>query len=291
MTTQTQAERPAAPTLYVFDKSTGEYKPDATATSQWSPREEKWLVPASATTTEPPTAGEKQAACFDAASKAWVLKADHRGEKWYDKVTRELHEIKDIGVEPDTENWTETEPKDLESIWDEETSAWVIPPEVQEQRDVAAAKSQANSIIAAAMQRSAVQTMSFSAAEFKVMAKAKLFDEWQAGTHYDKGIRLLHDGIVYEVLSEGGVDAQEHQPPSAEGMLAVYRPLSADPETGEEPAGTQDDPIPYTYGMDVYNGNYYSYNGKLYLAKADMTPCVWNPGTAGLWQWEEVTEA
>ena len=80
MSNQTQAERPAAPVIYTYDKQTGEYKPDAKATCQWSPRENKWLIPAAATTTEPPTAGEKQAACFEAASKTWVLKADYRGE-------------------------------------------------------------------------------------------------------------------------------------------------------------------------------------------------------------------
>lgn len=289
MTTQTQAEKPAAPVLYTYDKTTGEYKPDAKATCQWSPRENKWLIPAAATTTKPPSAGEKQAACFDAASKAWVLKADHRGEKWYDKETQELHEIKDIGVEPDETAWTQTAPEDLESVWDEETSSWVVPPEVQERRNLSEAQQQANQIITAAMQRSAVQTMSFSAAEFSVMAKAKLFDEWQAGETYEAGFRLVHEGVVYEVIQK--VTAIETQPPSAEGMLAIYRPLSTDSETGETPTGTMDDPIPYIYDMDVYNGKYYSYNGKTYLAKADMIPCTWAPGTAGLWQWEEVTEA
>ena len=289
MNTQTQAEKPAAPTLYTYDKQTGEYKPNATSTSQWSPRENKWLIPAQATAVEPPTAEDKKARCWNPATKAWEQKPDHRKEIWYDKGTKERHEIKDIGVEPDTESWTETEPKDMESVWDEETSSWVIPPEVQERRDLAEAQRQANQIITAAMQRSAVQTMSFAPAEFAVMAKAKLFDEWTAGETYEAGYRLVHDGIVYEVIQQ--VTAIETQPPSAEGMLAIYRPLSTDSETGETPTGTMDDPIPYIYGMDVYNGKYYSYNGKTYLAKADMIPCTWAPGTAGLWQWQEVTEA
>ncbi|OUO94820.1 hypothetical protein [Cloacibacillus sp. An23] len=289
MSNNQQAERPAAPVIYTYDKTTGEYKPEAKATCQWSPRENKWLIPAAATTTEPPTAGEKQAACFDAASKAWTLMPDHRGEKWYDKATRELHEIKDIGVEPDETVWTQTEPKDGESVWDEETGGWVIPPEVQERRNLAEAQRQANDIITAAMQRSAVQTMSFSAAEFKTFAKARLFDEWQAGETYEAGYRLVHEGVVYEVIQQ--VTAIETQPPSAEGMLAIYRPLSVDSETGDEPDGTLENPYTYLDGMDVYNGKYYSYNGKIYLAKADMLPCTWAPGTAGLWQWEEVTEA
>lgn len=289
MSANQQAERPAAPVLYTYDKATGEYKPDAHAASQWSPRENKWLIPACATTTEPPATEDKKARCWNAATQSWEQKPDHRGEKWYDKATRELHEIKDIGVEPDTAAWTQTEPNDLEAVWDEDKSAWVVPPEVQERRNLADAQRQANNIITAAMQRSAVQTMSFSAAEFVVMAKAKLFEEWTPGKTYEAGFRLVHEGVVYEVIQQ--VTAIETQPPSAEGMLAIYRPLSVDSETGEEPDGTLENPYTYLDGMDVYNGKYYTYNGKLYLAKADMTPCVWAPDTAGLWQWEEVTEA
>ena len=79
------------------------------------------------------------------------------------------------------------------------------------------------------------------------------------------------------------MDALENQPPDAEGMLAVYRPIS------EAHAGTQEDPIPWVYGMDCHTGLYYSHNALMYLCKADMIPCVWEPGTAGLWQWELVS--
>ena len=114
---------------------------------------------------------------------------------------------------------------------------------------------------------------------------------WRLRFARDVSTRVFYmdEGVVYEVIQQ--VTAIETQPPSAEGMLAIYRPLSVDSETGEEPDGTLENPYTYLDGMDVYNGKYYTYNGKLYLAKADMTPCVWAPDTAGLWQWEEVTEA
>lgn len=291
MSTNQQAERPAKPTLYTYDAQTGEYKPDRTSTSQWDPRGEKWLVPKYATKVAPPAAEDKKARCYNPTTESWEQKPDHRGEKWYDKSTRELHEIKDIGVEPDTANWTQVEPKDLEAVWDEETSSWVIPPEVQERRDVAAAESQAAALLDKQQRIQAAQTMTFSASEFRLLAKAKYFDEWQPNTHYDQGKRLLWNGVVYEVRQEGGVDSLENYPPDGEGLLAVYRPLSVDSETGDEPTGTLENPYTYLDGMDVYNGKYYTYNGKLYLAKTDMIPCTWAPGTAGLWQWEEVTEA
>ena len=105
---------------------------------------------------------------------------------------------------------------------------------------------------------------------------------WEADHNYEAGEIVNHEGQAYRVIQ--AVDSLEHQPPGAEGMLAIYRPLNP------EHAGTREDPIPFVNGMDVYNGKYYSFNGKTYLAKADMLPCTWEPGTAGLWQWEEVTD-
>ena len=115
------------------------------------------------------------------------------------------------------------------------------------------------------------------------LALAPVCPEWAAGTHYEAGEVLNHEGQAYRVVQS--VDSLEHQPPSAEGMLAIYRPLVP----GH--AGTLKDPIPWVSGMDVDQGKYYSFSGKTYLAKADMKPCVWEPGTAGLWQWELVETA
>lgn len=145
---------------------------------------------------------------------------------------------------------------------------------------------QATTILANSLRTMAAQTQSFSTAQFSVLAQAGVFEEWEAGKTYQAGYRLAHEGIVYEVIQD--VTSQAHQPPNAEGMLAIYRPLSVNAETGEEPDGTMENPYEFLYGMDVEEGSYYAYEGKLYLAKADMPACVWYPGTAGLWQWEEV---
>lgn len=155
------------------------------------------------------------------------------------------------------------------------------------ERAVAEAKVQSSRILMARMQADIVQTGAFAAAEFATFAKAGLFTDWAAGQTYAKGYRLTHKGIVYEVMQE--VTAIENQPPDAAGLLAVYRPLSVDPETGDEPDGSQERPYAFIYGMDVYSGKYYSYNNHLYLAKSDMTACVWPPDTEGLWQWELVS--
>ena len=113
-----------------------------------------------------------------------------------------------------------------------------------------------------------------------------LFKTWEEVLEAGKTVAensIINDGgTLYRVVAEGGVLPQEHQPPHGEGMLAVYRPI----DTAH--TGTLEDPIPWVYGMDCTEGLYYSYNATVYLCKANMTPCVWAPGTTGLWQWEAV---
>ena len=45
---------------------------------------------------------------------------------------------------------------------------------------------------------------------------------------------------------------------------------------GEAHAGTQDDPIPYSTGMQLYNGKYYTEDGSLYLCNRDTGQAVYN---------------
>ena len=80
------------------------------------------------------------------------------------------------------------------------------------------------------------------------------------------------ENVVYETVQT--VTAQAHQPPSGAGMLAVYRPLSLNPETGAQSAGSLEQPHAFITGMDVHSGRYYSHNAVIYLAKADMIPCA-----------------
>ena len=152
MSNNQQAERPAAPVIYTYDKTTGEYKPDAKATCQWSPREEKWLIPACATTTAPPAAEDKKARCWNAATQTWEQKPDYRGKKWYDKATKELHEIKDLGVEPDETAWTQVEPTDMSSEWDEASQSWKVPFATQKERKKASVISYYDGIMAVTKQ-------------------------------------------------------------------------------------------------------------------------------------------
>jgi len=104
-----------------------------------------------------------------------------------------------------------------------------------------------------------------------------------AGEPIQPGVCLMHNGQCYRQVQSGAVTPIESQPPGGDGMLAVYRPID------REHAGALSDPIPWVSGMDCKEGKYYRYEDKTYLCKGDMIPCVWTPGTAGLWQWEAVS--
>lgn len=107
---------------------------------------------------------------------------------------------------------------------------------------------------------------------------------WQefldADEKIEAGICLMYEGQCYR--TKQAVPPQAHQPPGSEGMLAIYSPID------REHAGTIEDPIPWVSGMDCYKDKYYLYNGKTYLCTQDMKPCTWEPGSDGVWQWEEI---
>ena len=114
-----------------------------------------------------------------------------------------------------------------------------------------------------------------------------VFSVWPDGVNtdgkYTKGQYITHNDQLYRI--EQDVKPIESQPPDAEGMLAVYRPVDIEHE------GTLDDPIPWVYGMNCYAGKYYSCEGAVYMVAegGDMIPCTWPPDTPDMWQWVKVS--
>lgn len=151
-----------------------------------------------------------------------------------------------------------------------------------------AEKEKAEELLKRVVFRQAAQAADLPDEDLETLGHAGYFDEWRAGVAYVAGKRLTHQGATYVVMQN--VTSQAHQSPGSAGMLAIYRPVAAASPGGEE-QGTIGNPIPFVYGMDVTTGQYVSYEGGLWLAKGDMKPCVWIPGTAGMWQWEKVTVA
>lgn len=128
-----------------------------------------------------------------------------------------------------------------------------------------------------------VQRQSGILKDNEALTSPEAFEVWAPDMPYGEGQIVYHEptDCLYRIVQPGGVaQSLAHQPPGGTGMLSVYRPIVMEHE------GTKADPIPYVYGMDCRSGKYYSYEGKVYLCKADMLPCTWPPGSAGMWQWE-----
>lgn len=164
-----------------------------------------------------------------------------------------------------TEKWVEDEPV---NVTPEEQ-----PPTVETQ--------------AVTFARAMARTMT-TLSDADALTMPDILPTWQsyldAGEQIPAGVCLMHNGQCYRQVQSAAVTPQEHQPPGSEGMLAVYRPIE------REHAGTLADPIPWVYGMDCIEGQYYSYNGHIYLVGkgGTMKPCIWYPGMPDVWQWELV---
>ena len=92
-----------------------------------------------------------------------------------------------------------------------------------------------------------------------------IYQQWSnlIGTTATPGQRFLYGDTLYRVRT----DASEHTF-SSEWVPGV--PTAALYEAiDEEHSGTIDDPIPFTQPMQIYNGKYYSQNGKVYLCTRD----------------------
>lgn len=170
---------------------------------------------------------------------------------------------------------------ECETVLVQETDAGRV---LREEQDKAAAEARLTSQMQAAV-KLYVQAATDIPDE-QALEMPDLFRTWDevlaAGEQLEANTILNLDGQLYRVVQP--VTPQEHQRPDGEGMLAIYRPID---QTHE---GTKEDPVPFVYGMDTEQGTYYSSGGKTYLCNLTMTPCVWAPGTPGLWQWTEVTE-
>lgn len=189
---------------------------------------------------------------------------------WYDKTKQTRPPAQGGGTDPALERRVET----LETTSGEQQAQISSMDAVLQQT-----APQQLAAFARVMAVQAAPTMT----DNQALTMPDLFPTWEQvleeGQPLKKGSILSDLGVLYRVVQDNTIP-QAHQPPHGEGMLAVYRPID------QSHTGTEEDPIPWIYGMDCHEGTYYSYNGKTYLCKSDMLPCVWAPDTAGLWQWE-----
>ena len=170
-----------------------------------------------------------------------------------------------------------------DTVWLEQIDAGAALAALQQETQAAAAKAGQIDIAS----KLYVQSIAAELTDDLALEMPDLFRTWEEVLTDGNALaedEIINDGGQLYRVAQDGVTPQAHQPPHGEGMVAVYRPI--------EPAhaGTLEDPIPWRYGMDCTQGKYYSYGGKTYLCNLTMPACVWAPGTAGLWQWSEVSE-
>ena len=94
----------------------------------------------------------------------------------------------------------------------------------------------------------------------------KLQKKWKPNEHVVAGDKRQYNDLLYKCRQEH--DTQVGWEPD------VYK--AGWELIDEEHAGTQEDPIPYGSGMQLYSGKYYTEDGKLYLCNRDTGQAVYN---------------
>lgn len=97
----------------------------------------------------------------------------------------------------------------------------------------------------------------------KVKALAK---RWKVGEAVKVGDRRLYNDLLYKCRQAHTTQA-DWTPDVTPALWEVI---------DETHAGTADDPIPYSTGMQLYNGKYYTEDGILYLCNRDTGQAVYN---------------
>ena len=93
------------------------------------------------------------------------------------------------------------------------------------------------------------------------------YPEWEAGTAYAAGDRVVYNGYLYKVLQAH--TSQETWLPGT-GTESLYTRID------EQHDGTKYDPIPYSGNMTLEAGKYYSQSGKTYLCNRGTGNPVYN---------------
>ena len=97
------------------------------------------------------------------------------------------------------------------------------------------------------------------------------YEEWSSfiGKSLSKGKRVQYEGKLYRVEQDVPT-VLENQPPSI-NTAALYTVINV------EHAGTIEDPIPASRGMEYEKGKYYSEDGKIYLMIRETTILYYLP--------------
>ena len=109
----------------------------------------------------------------------------------------------------------------------------------------------------------AVQTLS----DEESLKCVTLYEKWSGnGVEYAYGKKVRHNGKLYKT-KKAHTSQADWSPDIATSLFDVIN---------ETNAGTKADPIPYSAGMALENGKYYSESGTVYLCNRDTGIAVYN---------------
>lgn len=97
----------------------------------------------------------------------------------------------------------------------------------------------------------------------------ELFPTWisKMGESVSVGERLYHDGKLWKVIQSHTV--QESWKPDMATSLFVQVQI-------ESEQGTKDNPIPFSFNMELVEGKYYLDEGVTYLCIESLNQCLWH---------------
>jgi hypothetical protein len=121
---------------------------------------------------------------------------------------------------------------------------------------------------------------------------ASLRPTWKPGLKVYAGMLYNYQGVLYKVLQGTGGSpylTQAHQPPGAEGMLAVYAPIRPpSPDDGSDGDSPALEWMSGETGLGIGDKRIDPLDGNTYEAIQNPGANVWNPSTApALWKISE----
>ena len=100
----------------------------------------------------------------------------------------------------------------------------------------------------------------------EALAVKNLQKEWKSGEKVEVGDRRQYKDLLYK-CRQAHTTQDNWTPDQYQAGWEVIDEIHA---------GTKEDPIPYTSGMQIYNGKYYTEDGILYLCTRDSGQAIYN---------------
>lgn len=109
--------------------------------------------------------------------------------------------------------------------------------------------------------RPVIEQASQSLEDAVALTAVELFPKWEdlveKGVKVEKGFRFQYGNTLYRTEQAEYTFVAHYLP--GEGTESLFSKVD------ESHAGTAEDPIPFEKNMEIYEGNYYTQNGVLYL--------------------------